>query len=226
MKSLILSWILGLGLLSGSMVWADSSRKSDIASQPAFDSALSVDGLQFERYKLQLVELHRDILLRVFDKQLIQYIQSYGTTVLPMEAILLQEQTWNLSKKARENITGNKIALRFKSLVDNKRLLFNEIMLTDINGLLLAAYPETTDYWQGDEDKFQRPVLRHDAYISEVKWDLSTQHYSFFYAKPIIVGGKVLAVLIAGIGLSEDMLRTKYIEQLLQQDVNSLIERD
>ena len=53
-----------------------------------------------------------------------------------------------------------------------------EAFVTDAKGLNVAASDPTSDYWQGDEDKFLKVFPAPDgAFISEVEMDESTQRY-------------------------------------------------
>lgn len=53
-----------------------------------------------------------------------------------------------------------------------------EAFVTDAKGLNVAASDPTSDYWQGDEDKFQKVFPAPDGvFISDVELDESTQRY-------------------------------------------------
>ena len=57
--------------------------------------------------------------------------------------------------------------------------LYTEVFVMDARGLNAAASDVTSDYWQGDEDKWQQTfaVGPHAVHISEVELDESTQTY-------------------------------------------------
>ena len=62
---------------------------------------------------------------------------------------------------------------------DDSKGLFTEIFIMDGRGLNVAASDVTSDYWQGDEAKWQEtyPVGPNAVHISEVELDESTQIY-------------------------------------------------
>ncbi len=62
---------------------------------------------------------------------------------------------------------------------DQSSGLFTEIFIMDARGLNVAASDVTSDYWQGDEAKWQEtyPVGPTAVHISEVELDESTQSY-------------------------------------------------
>jgi len=57
---------------------------------------------------------------------------------------------------------------------------FTEAFVTDNRGLNVAQAGPTSDYWQGDEAKFQEtyPKGADAVYVSEVEFDESSQSYS------------------------------------------------
>lgn len=65
--------------------------------------------------------------------------------------------------------------------------LFAEILITDIKGQLVAATGKTSDYWQADEEWWQRGIkvaYRH-VYIEGVTFDESAKVYSIDVAIPV-----------------------------------------
>lgn len=95
-------------------------------------------------------------------------------------------------------------------------------MLTDSFGGLIAAFPETTDFWQGDEEKFKQPVIKAGAYISNAEWDESTRAFSFFVSVPISKDDEFLGVLIAGIDVTKAYLIQMPLEELVKVDIKNM----
>ena len=68
----------------------------------------------------------------------------------------------------------------------------------------MAAYPATTDYWQGDEAKW-KDTFHNDKgslYIGPVELDESTNTKAVQISVPVLDKGKIIGVLIVGIKLS------------------------
>jgi serine phosphatase RsbU (regulator of sigma subunit) len=65
--------------------------------------------------------------------------------------------------------------------------VFAEIFVTDANGRLLAATDKTSDYWQADEEWWQRgfslPLRNH--YVEGIQYDESARVFSLDVAMPI-----------------------------------------
>lgn len=71
------------------------------------------------------------------------------------------------------------ISAKLKQLVDEEEGLFTEIFVMDNLGLNVGQSGLTSDFWQGDEAKWQKTYLEGaDAvHISEVEFDESSQTY-------------------------------------------------
>jgi len=65
--------------------------------------------------------------------------------------------------------------------------LLTEIIITDNRGLNLAVSEITSDYWQGDEDKFTQAFGRASGsiYFGEVEYDESSRHFQVQLSLPI-----------------------------------------
>ena len=82
--------------------------------------------------------------------------------------------------------------------------IFNEIFLTDNQGANVTAYPATTDYWQGDEEKFIKSYNDGNGvvFVGPATFDKSTHVYAIQISVPVIYETKNIGVLIAGIRFS------------------------
>lgn len=76
-------------------------------------------------------------------------------------------------------VLGNAAADFLRGRRDDSAGLFTETFIMDSRGLNVAASDVTSDYWQGDEAKWQEtyPVGPNAVHISEVELDESTQTY-------------------------------------------------
>lgn len=78
-----------------------------------------------------------------------------------------------------------------------------EAFVTDRRGANVAMTRKTSDYWQGDEDKFERAFTgRLDAYhIDPVQFDESIQAYAVQIAVPVAARGAAVGVLVVTVNL-------------------------
>lgn len=91
-----------------------------------------------------------------------------------------------------------------KLQVQMKPDIFNEIFLTDNQGANVTAYPATSDYWQGDEEKFIKSYNGGSGvvFVSPATFDKSTYTYAIQISVPVIHETKTIGILIAGIRFS------------------------
>lgn len=78
------------------------------------------------------------------------------------------------------NATMGNDASKFLAKVQNdSQGLYTEIFATDAKGLNAAQSSVTSDYWQGDEDKFSKtfPVGPDAVFLGKVEQDESTQQF-------------------------------------------------
>lgn len=74
---------------------------------------------------------------------------------------------------------GNAASKYLVTIQDGSQGLFTEIFATDNKGLNAAQSSVTSDYWQGDEDKFSKtfPVGPDAVFLGKVDQDESTQQF-------------------------------------------------
>ena len=165
--------------------------------------------------KRHLAPLHRIIRTKILNTKYKQQALKQTSLV----EILKKEQSWSENASFRSSILENTLAKHFKQLVNNSKLQFTELMFTNNMGELISAFPKTTDYWQGDEEKFTSPVISRKLYISLPAWDQSTEFYSIHLSIPIIEDGKIYGVIIAGLDVTPDDLLSLDLQELLKLKV-------
>lgn len=103
-----------------------------------------------------------------------------------------------------------------KALIDNdcgKRVkaiqksapYYAEIFVMDNQGANVCMTDKTTDYWQGDEEKFTESYKggAGAVFIDKVKFDDSTQAYVSQVSVPVKDGGKVIGAITFGIDVEK-----------------------
>lgn len=117
---------------------------------------------------------------------IIQAVQARNavTSGLTEEQIIAMDGSWRAEVGQTASPTIDPVLksaasdfLREQAAASDGRIA--EIFVMDAKGLNVAASTITSDYWQGDEDKYQQTFLKGpDAvHISEVELDESTQTY-------------------------------------------------
>ena len=85
----------------------------------------------------------------------------------------------------------------------------DEVFLTDNQGANVAAYPPTSDYWQGDEEKWTASYNNGNGvvFIGPLEYDESTQKTQVQISAPVISKDETIGVLV--LGVSVDYLQAK-----------------
>lgn len=81
--------------------------------------------------------------------------------------------------------------------------LFTEVFVMDAKGLNVAQSDVTSDYWQGDEAKWQETYGKGagSVHISDVELDESSQTYQSQVSVPVIDNGQVIGALTIGVNV-------------------------
>jgi len=74
-----------------------------------------------------------------------------------------------------------------------------EIFITDARGLNVGQSDLTSDYWQGDEDKWKVPHATSEVHISGIEFDESSQTYQSQVSLPIMDDGTFVGVITVGV---------------------------
>jgi len=80
-----------------------------------------------------------------------------------------------------------------------------EIFVMDNQGANVAMTDKTSDYWQGDEAKFQESFKGGAGaiHISDVKFDDSTQAYLVQVSVPVVDGGRAIGAITIGVDVDQ-----------------------
>ena len=171
-------------------------------------------------YTDQLVLVHENLIRELANSEsLINHLTTHKKYVATLAEVFEKDTRWLASKDLQQGITGNKIAAQFKGVIANDEYSIVEFILTDCLGATVSAWPLPSDYWQGDEAKFIQPVKQQKHFISDARWDESSEAYSFFLAEPIYMKGELLGVLIAGIDVTIEYIMHMPFDQLVKLQV-------
>jgi len=82
---------------------------------------------------------------------------------------------------------------------------YAEIFVMDNQGANIAMTDKTSDYWQGDEDKFKESYKggAGAVHISDVEFDDSTQAYLVQVSVPVRDGDTVIGAITIGIDVDK-----------------------
>lgn len=110
------------------------------------------------------------------------------------------------SKPLIDEVMGNEASQMLMAEQESAEGLFSEMFATDAQGLNVAQSTITSDYWQGDEEKFSETYsVGPDAvYLGEIEQDESTQTYQSQVSITIVDpdSGEPIGSITAGVDLS------------------------
>lgn len=137
---------------------------------------------------------------------MVRAVRRQNASGLRLEEIEKRDEEW----RASDELTPFKLALQtsdagefLKDQVE-RSTSFNEAFLTDNQGANVAAYPATSDYWQGDEEKWSASYNggQGKVYIGPLELDESTQAVAAQISAPVIDRGETIGVLVVGVTIN------------------------
>lgn len=92
---------------------------------------------------------------------------------------------------------------RYLKNVQTVKGIYAEIFVTDNQGANVCMTQKTTDYWQGDEAKFQKAFLggKGAVHVGEVSFDESTKAYLTQISIPVKDDEKVIGTITFGVNM-------------------------
>jgi hypothetical protein len=141
-----------------------------------------------------------------FQPNIIRAVESQNNEKLTLALIKERDQLWvdtngNGTSLIRE-ITHNDIAKYLQRRVENNTAI-DEVFITDNQGANVAAYPPTSDYWQGDEGKWTSSFNEGNGkvFIGPLEQDASTNKTQVQISAPIISNDATIGVLVMGVSV-------------------------
>lgn len=105
-----------------------------------------------------------------------------------------------------DGVMATGVSKRLQDIRSEGRGLITEVFVMDNKGLNVGQSDVTSDYWQGDEDKWQKTYLSGaDAiFIDEVEFDESTQTFQSQLSLPVVDPdtGDVIGAVTFGIDVN------------------------
>jgi hypothetical protein len=98
-------------------------------------------------------------------------------------------------------IMENDVSKVLKTISQSSQRLYSEIFVMDNRGLNVGQSGPTSDYWQGDEDKWKKTFLvGPDAvHISKIEYDESSKEFDFQLSFSIVDGSDVIGAVTFGV---------------------------
>ena len=121
------------------------------------------------------------------------------------QAIERKDREWSASAGLRKAFTGSPCAERLREMTRADSLVV-EAILTDEHGANVCLSRETTDYWQGDEAKWQKTFVEgHDPFVDEPAYDASSATYAIQLSVPVAEGARRIGALTLTLKVRKDV---------------------
>lgn len=138
-----------------------------------------------------------------FHPVIVRAVRTQNNEHLSLDVIKQRDEQWRSAQEEnalQRSISQSQASQVLKTFVD-RNPDFNEAFATDDQGANVAMYPTTSDYWQGDEDKWIKSFNNGDGkmFIGPVELDESTNTVAVQVSVPILDQGKTIGVLVIGV---------------------------
>ncbi|MEA1967229.1 MAG: ABC transporter substrate-binding protein [Thermodesulfobacteriota bacterium] len=152
--------------------------------------------------KMQKI-LEREMLLIskwATDPIVIESVKAQNAKDMSLETIKAIDKEWIAGgqKELVESLQNNKAGLFLREKILSNKDFYTEAFLCDAKGAVTGEYPKTSDYWQGDEQKFTESIIGK-VYTGPLLNDESTKSFSVQISVPVMDSGSTIGVLVVGL---------------------------
>ncbi|WP_338866365.1 hypothetical protein [Myxococcus stipitatus] len=140
------------------------------------------------------------------DPELVRAVKAQNARGASLAAIRVEDEAWLATPaltEAKQRVLDSAAArmlARHRAALGRK---VAEIFAMDHQGALVGATRRTTDYWQGDEDKFRVPFNEGRVLKEKPFFDESSQAYVIQVSLPVRDGRQVIGAITVGLSLLE-----------------------
>ncbi|MEI8619646.1 hypothetical protein P4S66_01665 [Pseudoalteromonas sp. B129b] len=140
---------------------------------------------------------------------LVEEVQISNESPLSEPEIMKRDQLWIKESKHvghADALTMLDLPLSkvFKKWQSQFKGVVTELILTDSQGKNIAISKLTSDYWQGDENKFTKIFKQSKDYnFDSVTYDASTHHFQVQLSFPVLDNNSNIGVLILGVDVEK-----------------------
>lgn len=134
---------------------------------------------------------------------LVRAVRAQNQSRVTLDHIKSLDVSWRESRSLtpfKLSLQTNQAGSFLRSTVERLGTL-NEAFVTDNQGANVAAFPATSDYWQGDEEKWSASFNGGSGqlFVGELELDESTQTYAVQISAPVLDRGETIGVLVVGV---------------------------
>lgn len=175
----------------------------------------SISLVSAHQHELALAEIAKNDLPKwLYNPLTIDGIKAQNTKTrdMPEAEIIKLDNQWReevdaSSQPLIKEVLNSPLSAYLKQVKVDSQGLFTEIFVMDARGMNVGQSDVTSDYWQGDEAKWQQtfPEGPQAIHVSDIDLDESTQQFQSQLSVSIVdpASGSVIGAITVGINLDE-----------------------
>jgi hypothetical protein len=140
------------------------------------------------------------------DKAFVDAVKAQNAKKVSLEEIKRIDADWTAGKSAElaKQVTSGPCADHLRALVA-AHPGYGEAFVMDNQGALVCANAHTSDYWQGDESKWQRAFAdgKGAVFIDRPRFDDSAKAPLAQISVPVMDGGRAVGAITVGLNVSQ-----------------------
>jgi hypothetical protein len=140
------------------------------------------------------------------DKVFVDAVKAQNGKKVPLADIKRMDTEWMAGKGEElvKRVTSGPCAEHLRALV-TAHPGYGEAFLMDDQGALVCANARTSDYWQGDESKWQRSFAdgKGAVFIDRPRFDDSAKAPLAQISVPVLDGGKAIGAITVGVNVTQ-----------------------
>lgn len=161
-----------------------------------------------EKAPQKIVDLAQSTLIKLgTDPIIVEAVKTQNSKGMNLAQIKKKDEEWKSHAGIADYMQSLMDSACGKHLreVQGSASYYAEIFVMDNQGANVAMTDKTSDYWQGDEAKFQKSFNGGNGrlFIDEVEFDDSTQAYLVQVSVPVKDGDTVIGAVTIGIDVDQ-----------------------
>lgn len=145
------------------------------------------------------------------DSALVSAVVEQNKMGMTLADIQLRDTEWRATDGLDDRMKAIMASDAAKRLLElqKSQAYFFEIFLMDDQGANVAMTNKTSDYWQGDEAKWQESFKDGvgAVHVGDIEFDESADDYLVQVSVPVMKSGKAIGAITVGVNL--DLLQSK-----------------
>ncbi len=157
---------------------------------------------------MPLINKHLPAISKVAeDPIVIAAIAAQNAEAISLDEIKKRDAQWMATTGVNDTMKAMMQSPAAKALekFESSQAFYFESFAMDNQGANVAMTNKTSDYWQGDEEKFTESFKggAGEVYVAKPKFDESAQAYLVQISIPVKAEGKTIGVITVGVNLDE-----------------------